>query len=70
MIETKVNDPIETKSEFPIETKVNESTAISASFKYAPDQGLRYAGNGQLTITVRNRCAYWKANQNFRILQI
>ena len=30
-------------------------TAMSASHKYAPEQDLRYAGNLQSTITVRNR---------------
>ena len=70
MIETTVDDPIETKRvSFQLKPKWSESTAISVSFKYAPEQGLWYAGNGQLTITVRNRRAYWKANHDFRRLQ-
>ena len=40
-------------------------TAMSASHKYTPEQDLRYAGNLQLTITIRNRCVLLEGEPNF-----
>ena len=43
---------------------------MSASYKYTPEQGLRYAGNLQLTITIRNRHVLLEGEPNFRRVQI
>ena len=46
------------------------STAMSVSYKYAPEQDLRHPGNLQLAITVQNRHVLLEGKPNFRQVQI